>query len=100
LTRFSLIAALCALAACSQPTRSYAPGVEANFMRACESRSAVQGFCACVWTKIQTNITPADFAALEQLSEPQRQANPVMQRMAGYQRECIAETRREPQTAP
>lgn len=98
--RVSLIAALLALAACSPPPRSYAPGVQTNFMRACESRSAVPGFCACVWTKIEANIAPNDFAALETLSEQQRQANPIMQQMAGYQRECIAEAQREPQPAP
>lgn len=97
--RLALLTALCALAACSQPARTYAPGVEANFMRACESRSAMQGFCACVWDKIATNIAPADFAALEQLPGPERAANPVMQQIVGYQHACVA-AQGEPQPAP
>lgn len=98
--RLSTAAALLLLAACSPPSRSYAPGVEQTFMRACESQSTVRGLCACAWDKIETNIAPSDFAALETMPGPQREASPVKQQIDGFTRACIAQLQREPQPTP
>ena len=92
--------ALVLLAACSPPARTYQPGVETNFMRACESQSTIPGLCACAWNKIEANIAPDDFAALERLPGPEREASPVKRQIDGYTRACIAELQREPRPAP
>lgn len=98
--RVLFVAAFLIVSACSPPPRGYQPGVQANFMRACESQSTVRGLCACAWGKIEANVAPADFAALETMSGPQRDASPVKQQIDGYTRACLADLQREPQPAP
>lgn len=98
--RLVVVSTLFGLAACSPPARTYAPGVEQNFTRACESRSAAPGFCTCVWDKIEANVAPDDFAALEQMAGPEREASPLMHQLQGYQTACLAAVQREPQPAP
>lgn len=98
--RVSLIAALLALAACGQSARGYEPGVQANFMRACESQSTIPGLCACAWDKIETNVAPRDFAALEGLPGPQRDASPLKHQIDGYAQACRTQLQGEPQPTP
>jgi hypothetical protein len=100
LIRVSLIAALLALAACGQSSRGYEPGVETNFMHACESQSTIPGLCACAWDKIEANVAPRDFAALERMSGPEREASPVKRQLDGYAQVCRAQLQQEPQPAP
>lgn len=98
--RVLAVFALLALAACSRPATTYAPGVEMNFMRACEPRSTISGLCACVWDKIETEVTPADFTALERLPGPQREAHPLKRQIDGYAMACGTELSREPAPSP
>ncbi len=93
------IAAL-ALAACGQRPQGYAPDVEMNFMRACEMQSGIPGQCACVWAKIEAEIPPNEFAALEQLPGPQREAHPLMQQISGYSFACASQVQGEQSPAP
>ncbi len=84
------------LAACSQPSSSpYPPGVEMNFMRACEAQSTVPGLCQCTWDKIEVGVPPADFTALERLPGPEREAHPLKQQIDGYALACASELSRE-----
>lgn len=95
-----VIAAL-ALVSCAPPTPAgYPPGVEQNFMRACEAQSAVAGLCACTWDRIEAVVAPADFAALERLPGPERAAHPLAQQIEGYALACAAQIGDETAPAP
>lgn len=88
--RLLLLFAPLALMACSQPPATYAADVEPNFMVACESQGSSNALCACVWDKIEANITPNDFAALESLPGPQREAHPLTLQISSYVSDCNA----------
>jgi hypothetical protein len=95
-----LIATL-TLAACTPPApQGYPPGVEQNFMRACEAQSTVSGLCACTWERIEAVVTPADFAALERLPGSERAAHPLAQQIEGYALACAAEIGEDATPAP
>ena len=89
--RMLLLLAPLALLACSQQPAAYAPDVERNFMTACENQGSTNALCACVWDKIETNITPGDFAALETMPGPQREAHPLTTQISGYAADCNAD---------
>jgi hypothetical protein len=90
--RSLVIAVLFAAAACTPaPSRAYAPAVEENFMRACEAASTVPGLCACTWARIEAEVPPADFAALEALPGPQRQAHALARQIESYALACNPE---------
>lgn len=96
-----VLAALLTLAARGQSGRGYPPGVEANFMRACESQSSVRGLCTCAWGQIEAHVRPSDFAALERLSETERNRSPVKQQIDAYTRTCLAQLQpAEPASTP
>lgn len=69
-------------------------------MRACEAQSAVSGLCQCTWDKIEAEVPPDEFAALDRLPGPQRNAHPLMQQIEGYSLACASELSREPSPAP
>lgn len=94
-----LLAAL-ALAACNQQSRAYPPEYEMNFMRTCEPRSDTPGQCACIWDRIEENVPADEFAALDQLPGPQRDAHPLMQQITGYSLACRAELTGEQPATP
>ncbi len=77
-------------AACSPPARTYGPEVEVNFMRACEDRSEVTGLCACIWERIEAEVSPNDFVALERMPGPAREAHPLTEQINGYATACHA----------
>lgn len=76
------------LAACGRPEVTYPPQYETNFMNACQTQGSTQARCACIWDRIEANIDPDSFAALEQLPGPEREAHPLMQQIQQYTREC------------
>lgn len=77
------------LAACAPPApATYSPQVEANFLRACQSRNAPESYCSCVWEKVEAQISPRDFEALERMPAAQREASPVTRQIAGFAMEC------------
>jgi hypothetical protein len=78
-------------AACSRPAPTYGPEVEFNFMRACEERSQLPGLCACIWEKVEAEVDPNDFVALEQLPGPAREAHPLTAQINGYAAACYAQ---------
>lgn len=80
---------LLALAACGPP-RGYRPEVEVNFMRACEAQpAAVDGRCRCIWDKIEAEVAPNDFHALEGLPPAARAAAPLQRQIENYARACM-----------
>lgn len=79
---------LIVLAACGRPEARYPPQVEINFMSACQTQGSTQQRCACIWDRIEANIDPNSFVALEQLPGPEREAHPLMQQIHQYRREC------------
>lgn len=85
-----VLAAVAALAACSPPARTFAPASEQEFMQACEQGSPAPGLCACTWEKITAEVDPNDFAALERLPGPQRDAHPIMTQILGMRQACLA----------
>jgi hypothetical protein len=102
--RVPVIFVALALAACSRPAAHYPPQYEINFMRACQAQQgAMPERCACIWNRIEAEIDPRDFAALEQLPGPEREAHPLMQQIQGYKLACasaIPAPSAEPAPAP
>lgn len=96
-----LLGVALALAACGRrETAGYPPGVEMNFMRACEAQNGIPGMCACIWDKIEAEIPADDFVALERLPGPEREAHPLMQQINNYSFACGRELEREPVATP
>ena len=89
------------LAACAPPApASYPPQVEANFMRGCENRGATQSYCSCVWEKVEAQISPRDFEALERMPAAQRETHPLTRQIAGFAMECQAAPAAAPAQEP
>lgn len=79
------------LAACAPRPAGYPPGFETNFMTACEAQpGAIAERCACIWDRIEADIAPDDFRALEALPGPERLAHPLMRQIEGYRQACLA----------
>jgi hypothetical protein len=85
-----LVAALSllALAACNPQPASYPPDFERNFMTACEAQGSSNALCSCTWDRIEAEVSPSDFAALERMPGPQREAHPLTARINGYVEAC------------
>lgn len=100
----AVLSLLLNLAACSPPApQTYPPGYEISFMNACEPVSRVPGMCGCVWEQIEANISPSDFAALERLPGPEREAHRLTRQIEGYATACLASnpaSQTEPTPAP
>lgn len=80
---------LLALAACNPQPATFGPEVERNFMMACElQQGSSQALCSCTWDKIEAEISPNDFAALERLPGPQRETHPLTTQINGYVEAC------------
>jgi len=84
----ALALAVLALAGCGPPAGGYPPAYELNFMNACEARSSIPGLCSCIWEKIETEVAPADFAALERLPAAEREAHPLKLQIDEYALAC------------
>jgi hypothetical protein len=78
-------------AACGRPATGYPAAYELNFMQACEARSTVPGLCACTWDKIEAEVAPADFAALERLPAAERETHPLKRQIDDYALACARE---------
>ena len=98
--RLILSVAILLLAACGRPTApaTYPETTHINFMHACQTH-ATAAMCSCIWERVSAEVPVADFNALEQLSDPAREANPLMQQINGYAMACQALTTPAP-TAP
>lgn len=79
---------LFALAACNAQPAAYGPDVERNFMMACEAQGSSNALCGCTWDRIEADISPGDFAALERLPGPQRESHPLTAQINGYVEAC------------
>lgn len=78
-----------ALAACTPPAPATFPaGTEMTFMSACQRQGAPEGYCGCVWDRIEAEVPPGEFMALERLSGPEREAHPLTRQIAGYALAC------------
>lgn len=104
--RLALVSLL-ALAACTQQPVGYAPGVEMTFMSSCQAQGSSAALCSCVWDRIEADVPPNDFAALERLPGPEREAHPIMAQIRGYSESCnvtlappVEPTGEEPVPAP
>jgi len=95
-----VVSALIALAACGQREEAFPPGTELTFMRACEARSQTDGLCGCVWDKIEAEVAPRDFIALERLPAAEREAHALTAQINNYAYACAAELAPEPSPAP
>jgi hypothetical protein len=101
--RLLLALAAAALAACSPPAPArYPPQYETAFMRGCEGQNPAPGVCACIWDRIEAEVTPDAFAALDRMPAQQRQAHPLMQQINGYALACQSSLRpaMEPPPSP
>jgi hypothetical protein len=79
------------LGACTPQPASYPPHYERNFMNGCDPLNPANPLCACIWEKIEAEIRPGDFAALEQLPAKEREEHPVMAQIRDYQESCRVE---------
>jgi hypothetical protein len=98
--RLVLALAVFALAACSPRSGEYPPGIEMNFMRACEAQSTVPGLCACTWDKIEAEVPATDFQALELLPGPERLDHPLTAQINGYALACGEQLTQQPPGEP
>lgn len=89
--RLILLGCVLLTTACGRPAAGYPAEYELNFMQACEARSAVPGLCACTWAKIEAEVPPADFAALERLPAVEREAHPLKRQIDDYALTCARE---------
>jgi hypothetical protein len=92
--------AVLTLAACSPRSNSYPPGIEMNFMRACEAQSAPPGLCACTWDKIEAEVPASDLQAWELMAGPERQSHPLTAQISGYAMACRTQVTQQPVGEP
>jgi len=85
-----LLVPMLALAACTAQPATYAPDVERNFTAACQARAAASSseVCGCVWDRIEAEISPSDFLALERLPAAEREAHALTAQINGYIEAC------------
>jgi hypothetical protein len=88
--RLHVLVSLLAMAACTQQPATYAPDVERNFMVACEAQGSSNALCSCTWDKIEAEVPPGDFAALERMPGPEREGHPLTAQINGYVETCNA----------
>lgn len=100
--RLAILIAAVALSACGQreDAKAYPPGYEIQFMQGCESQSDSRALCACIWDKIEAEVPAADFAALDRMPGPQREAHPLMTQINNYSFACAAQLPAEPPATP
>lgn len=89
--RLTLALAVFVLAGCGQAAREYPADFEFNFMNACQAQGAAAALCTCAWDRIEANVPPAEFSALEQLPGPAREAHPLTEQINGYVMACAGE---------
>lgn len=82
------LCAVFALSACGQAQIGFPPGVEQNFMTSCERSGGASALCACTWDKIEAEISPSDFIALERLSGPERESHAITRQIADMAMAC------------
>lgn len=90
---------LLALAACTPQPATYAADVERNFMMACEAQGSSSELCGCTWDRVETEIRPGDFASLERMPGPQREAHPLTAQINGYVEACAVDLAPQPDPA-
>jgi hypothetical protein len=89
-----------ALGACNPQPAAFTPDVERNFMMACVGQGSSNALCSCTWDKIEANISPGDFAALERMPGPQRESHPLTAQIAGFVETCNVSLTRQVEPAP
>ena len=82
---------LLALAACNPQPATYAADVERNFMMACEAQGSSNALCGCTWDRVEAEIRPGDFAALERMPSAQRESHPLTAQINGYVEACAVD---------
>ncbi|MEZ5956673.1 MAG: hypothetical protein R3C27_05610 [Hyphomonadaceae bacterium] len=87
---------LLVLAACNPQPATYAPDVARNFLMACEAQGSSSELCSCTWDRIEADIPPGDFAALERMPGPQREAHPLTAQINGYVEACAVNLAPQP----
>ena len=92
--RNGLIAFALALAACT-PAPAPAPATytadfERNFVTRCEAEGSSAALCSCTWERIEAEVAPEDFTALERLPAVERDAHPLLAQINGYVEACNA----------
>lgn len=99
MSRFAILLAAFALAACGQPQQEAYPSFyEYNFMQACRPTEPLPGLCQCVWGRVVAEVPRADFEAFERLPEAERASNPLTQQIQSFAMQCAPEEMR-PQPA-
>lgn len=86
--RWIVVFAPLLIAACTPQPATYTPDFERNFVSACEAQGASQALCSCTWDRIETDVPPADFMALERMPGPQREDHPLTAQINGYKEAC------------
>lgn len=84
------LCAILALSACGPAQTAFPPGVEQNFMLSCGRSGGAAALCACTWDKIEAEISPSDFIALERLPGPERENHAITRQIADMAAACYA----------
>lgn len=88
--RLLVLVSLFAFAACTPQPASYSPDIARNFTTACEAQGSSSALCGCVWDRIEAEISPGDFVALERLPGPERESHALTAQISGYVEACNA----------
>lgn len=59
-----------------------------TFVNSCTAQGSSDELCGCIWDRVEADIPPNDFAALELLPGPEREAHPLMAQIRGYREAC------------
>ncbi|MGD9981757.1 MAG: hypothetical protein AB7H66_02995 [Hyphomonadaceae bacterium] len=86
--RLLALVSLLALGACNPRPVVYPPGVELTFVNSCQAQGSSAELCGCVWERVEAEVPADDFAALERLPLPEREAHPLMAQIRGYRETC------------
>jgi hypothetical protein len=88
--RLLLAMMLGAAAACGAPQRgAYPAEYAANFKNACAASETPDGYCDCVWAKIEAEIPVNDFIGFDAATQ-NNQSHPVRARIERFMQQCLS----------
>jgi len=89
LITLGLLLAACTPAPAPAPA-TYTADFERNFVTRCEAEGSSAALCNCTWERIEAEVAPEDFTALERLPAVERDTHPLLAQIGGYRDACAA----------
>lgn len=83
-----MLVVVTALAGCER-AGAFPPQYRTAFLSSCQVQGESEAHCACVFDKVEQNISREDFEALDRAAQ-MGEAHPLASRIAEYSAECRA----------